>query len=194
MDYKMASRKRSRDLNKQIVEEDRKRQKVHQRGKRKVSILFDGRGIQNAIVRAIKREDTTYVVGCVAWLSNKRILKCMAEHLNGVTIITTADKLTKRRKNQQAYAKLRGCFAGGVIRIVGEGRGRFKSLMHHKFLLGMNAAREPIWVMNGSFNVTESAVSNIENVMIFDDPEIAGTFFDEFKRIHRISRPLKIKG
>ncbi len=187
-------KKRSRDLNQQIVEKDRKRQKVHQRGKRKVSVIFDGRGIQNAIVRAIKREDTAYVVGCVAWLSNKRILKAMAEHLKGVTIITTADKLTKRRKNQQAYAKLSGCFAGGVIRVVGEGRGRFKSLMHHKFLIGTNAAREPLWVMNGSFNVTESAVSNIENIVVFDDPEIAGTFFDEFKRIHRISRPLKIRG
>jgi len=187
------SKKRPRDLNKQIDDEERKRQKVHQRGKRKVSIIFDGRGIQNAIVRNIKREDTVYVVGCVAWLSNKRILKCMAEKLNGVTLITTTDRLTKRKKNQQAYAKLRGCFAGGVIRTVGEGKGRFKSLMHHKFLCGLNVAREPIWVMNGSFNVTESAVTNIENLMIFDDPEISTTFFDEFKRIHKISKPLKIK-
>lgn len=185
--------KRCRDLNQQINNEERKRQKVHQRGKRKVSILFNGRGILNAIVRNIKREDTAYVVGCVAWLSNKRILSCMAENLKGVTLITTTDRLTKRRKNQQAYAKLRGCFAGGVIRTVGEGRGRFKSLMHHKFLIALNEAREPIWVMNGSFNVTESAVSNLENVMIFDDSEIATTFFEEFKRVHKISKALKIK-
>ena len=190
----MSLKKRCRDLNQQVNNEDRKRQKVHQRGKRKVSILFNGRGIQNAIVKNIKREDTAYIVGCVAWLSNKRILKAMAEHLKGVTIITTTDKLTKRRKNQQAYAKLSGCFQGGVIRTVGEGRGRFKSLMHHKFLIGLSEGREPIWVMNGSFNVTESAVTNIENCMIFDDPEIATTFFEEFKRIHRISKPLKIRG
>ena len=189
----MPGSKRSRDLNQQVNDEERKRQKVHQRGNRKVSILFNGRGIQNAIVRSIKREDVAYVVGCVAWLSNKRILKCMAEHLKGVTIITTTDKLTKRRKNQQAYAKLSGCFQGGVIRTVGEGRGRFKSLMHHKFLIFLNTAREPIGCMNGSFNVTESAVTNLENVMIFDDPEIATTFFEEFKRIHKISKPLKIK-
>ena len=189
----MPAKKRSRDLNQQVNNEERKRQKVHQRGKRKISVVFDGRAIQNTIVRNIKREDTVYVVGCIAWLSNKRILKCMAEHLKGVTIVTTTDKLTKRRKNQQAYAKLGGCFAGGVIRTVGEGRGRFKSLMHHKFFLGLNASREPLWVMNGSFNVTESAVTNIENVMIFDDPEIATTFFEEFKRIHKISKPLKIR-
>jgi phosphatidylserine/phosphatidylglycerophosphate/cardiolipin synthase-like enzyme len=47
---------------------------------------------------------------------------------------------------------------------------------------------------NGSFNVTESAVTNLENIMVFDDPEIAMTFFEEFKRLHRVSQPLKIKG
>ena len=180
-------------MNQQVNNEERKRQKVHQRGNRKVSIIFDGRGIQNAIVRNIKREDTAYVVGCVAWLSNKRILKCMAENLKGVTIITTTDKLTKSRKNQQAYAKLSGCFQGGAIRTVGEGKGRYRSLMHNKFMIFLNTAREPIGCMNGSFNVTESALRHIENVMIFDDPEIAGTFFEEFKRIHKISKPLKIK-
>ena len=187
------TKKRTRDLNKQIDDEERKRQKVHQRGKRRVTIIFDGRGIQNAIVRNIRREDTAYVVGCVAWLSNKRILKCMAEQLRGVTLITTTDKLTKRRNNQQAYAKLAGCFAGGVIRTAGEGRGRFKSLMHHKFLCGLNEAREPIWVMNGSFNITESACTNLENLMSFDDREIAQTFFEEFKRVFKISKPLKIR-
>jgi len=173
---------------------DRKRQCVHQRGKRKVTILFDGRGIQNAIVRNIRREDTSFVVGCVAWLSNKRVLKTMSEKLKGVTIICTKDRLTTRRNNQVAYSKLSACYKGGTIRTMGEGRGRYKSLMHHKFLIGLNAARIPLWVMNGSFNVTESAVTNIENVMIFDDPEIATTFFEEFKRLHRISKPLKIKG
>jgi len=186
-------KKRSRDLNQQANDGTRKRQCVHQRGKRKVSILFDGRGIQNAIVRNIKRDDTAYVVGCIAWLSNKRVLKTLAEHTKGVSIICTKDRLTTRHKNQAAYAKLSGCFQGGVIRTMGEGRGRWKSLMHHKFLIGLTATREPLWVMNGSFNVTESALTNIENSMMFDDPEIATTFFEEFKRLHRIAKPLKIR-
>lgn len=185
--------KRSRDLNQQANNAERKRQCVHQRGGRKISIIFDGRGIQNAIVRNVKRDDTVYMVGCVAWLSNKRVLKAMAEHLSGVSIICTKDRLTKSKKNQTAYAKLSGCFQGGSIRTMGEGRGRFKSLMHHKFLIGLTAERTPLWVMNGSFNVTESAVTNLENLMIFDDPEIATTFFEEFKRLHRVSQALKIK-
>jgi|TARA_B110000858_G_C17808819_1_gene479640 hypothetical protein len=190
----MPPKKRSRDLNQQANDEKRKRQCVHQRGKRKISVVFDGRAIQNTIVRNIKREDTVYVVGCIAWLSNKRVLKTMSENTKGVSIICTKDKLTKRKTNQRAYAKLSGCFQGGVIRTMGAGRGRFKSLMHHKFLIGLSAERTPVWVMNGSFNVTESAVTNLENIMVFDDPEIAMTFFEEFKRLHRVSQPLKIKG
>ena len=185
--------KRSRDLNKQADNGERKRQCVHQRGGQKVAIVFDGRAIQNAIVRNIKREDTSYVVGCIAWLSNKRVLKTMAENTRGVSIICTKDRLTTRKKNQTAYSKLSGCFQGGVIRTMGEGRGRFKSLMHHKFLIGLSAAREPVWVINGSFNVTESAVTNLENIMIFHDPGIAATFFEEFKRLHKVAKPLKIQ-
>ena len=67
------------------------------------------------------------------------------------------------------------------------------NLMHHKFLIGLSKDRVPIWVMNGSFNVTESALTNLENSMIFDDPEISTTYFDEFKRLHRMSQKLNIK-
>lgn len=189
----MSKKRPAADLNKQADNGERKRAKTHLRGKKKMSVIFDGRSIQNALVRNIKRADTVYIVGCCAWLSNKRILKTMAECVKGVTLIVTKDKLCNRKPNQAAYAKLSGCYAGGVIRTVGSGRGRFKSLLHHKFLVGLDENREPIWVSNGSFNLTENAVTNIENVMIFDDPEIATDFFDEFKRIYAISSPLKIK-
>ena len=184
--------KRSRDLNKQMDDSDRKRQCVHQRGKRKVTILFDGRGIQNAIVRNIRREDTSFVVGCVAWLSNKRVLKTMSEKLKGVTIICTKDRLTTRRNNQVAYSKLSACYKGGTIRTMGEGRGRYKSLMHHKFLVGLNEAGDALWVSNGSFNMTEGATSHLENCMIISDPLIANVFLDEFVNIFKISRPLVV--
>ena len=110
----------------------------------------------------------------------------------GICIICTKDRLTKRRKNQNAYSSLKPCFQGGVIRVVGEGRGRYKSLMHHKFLVGLDAERQPLWVVNGSFNMTENALNNIENCMELQDPDIAESFFQEFKRIHRVSTPLKI--
>ena len=188
----MPQKRKSVDLNQQADNGERKRQKVHIRGKKKITVIFDGRSILNAIVRNIKREDTSYIVGCCAWLSNKRILKTMAENCKGVTLIVTKDKLCNRSTNQLAYSKLTGCFAGGTIRTAGAGKGRFRSLLHHKFLVGLDEDRKPIWVSNGSFNLTENAVTNIENIMIMDDPEIATDFFEEFKRLHIISSPLKI--
>ena len=188
----MSKKRTSKDLNQQADNGERKRQKVHIRGQKKIAVIFDGRSIQNAIVRYIKREDTAYVVGCVAWLSNKRILKTMSENCKGVTLIVTKDKLCNSKSNQLAYSKLSGCYQGGVIRTVGTGRGRFKSLLHHKFLVGLDGDRQPLWVSNGSFNLTENAVTNIENIMILDDPAIATDFFDEFKRLHAISAPLRI--
>ena len=70
----MPPKKRSRAQ--QANDEKRKRQCVHQRGKRKISVVFDGRAIQNTIVRNIKREDTVYVVGCIAWLSSVLKTNC----------------------------------------------------------------------------------------------------------------------
>ena len=187
----MPPRKRPRDLNKKIESKERNRQKVYQRGPLKISIVFDGREIQNAMIMNIRRQDTNYVVGCVAWFTNKKILKCMAEYLAGVSIVTTNDRLTTRRSNQLAYAQLKACYSD-VIRTVGVGKGRFKSLMHNKFVCGLDQGRQPIWVMNGSFNLTDSAVTNLENVMFLDDPTIANTFLEEFKRIYDISKPLVI--
>ena len=42
-------------------------------------VLFDGKGIQSAIIRYVNKDETKYVVGCIAWLSNKAILRAMAK-------------------------------------------------------------------------------------------------------------------
>ena len=184
--------KESRNLNKQIDDEKRKQQKVFTRGRKKISVIFDGAGIKRAIIRYVNKEETAYVVGCIAWLSNKDILTAMAKK-KGVTIICTKDKMTKRGSNQKAYKNLNPAMAGGAIRVVGEGRGWHKSLMHHKFLIGLDKEGKALWVSNGSFNMTEHATTNLENLMIMEDPDVANTFLDEFKREHKLSKPLKLK-
>jgi len=187
----MPKRKAEQNLNKRINNEDRKRQKVWSRGTNKFTVHFDGTGIRSAVMRTIKDEDTKYVVGCVAWFSNKKILAELAKK-RGVCVIVTRDKLTKSKSNQTAYKKLKPCYRGGPIRVVGAGRGKFKSLMHHKFLCGLDADREPLWVMNGSFNMTQSAMTNLENLMVMHDPGIAKAYFEEFGRVAKISTPLKL--
>jgi len=184
--------KKSKNLNKRMEDESRKQQNVFTRGRKKIHILFDGNGIKRAVIRMINKEETQFVVGCIAWLSNKDILKAMATK-RGCCIICTKDRLTKGIRNQKAYAAIKPAYPGGTIRIVGEGRGWHKSLMHHKFLVGLNGEGKPIWVTNGSFNMTESATTNLENLMIMEDADVAECYFKEFKRVHALSTPLKIK-
>lgn len=153
-----------------------------------VSLLFDGALILKTILKNIKRKDTCFVVGCVAWLSNKRILSALSKK-QGVCFVCTKDKLLKRKSNRAAFALLKPCFPNSTaIRTVGTGRGRLKSLLHHKFIIGCSEDSTPLWVMNGSFNMTESAMTNIENMMLFEDPEVAKAFYEEFCRVFKISK------
>ena len=184
--------KNSRNLNKRMADESRKTQNVFTRGRKKIHILFDGVGIQRAIIRMINKQETAFVVGCIAWLSNKQILAAMAKKKGGC-IICTKDRLTKGIRNQRAYKAIKPAYPGGVIRVVGEGKGWHKSLMHHKFLVGLNSQGNPIWVTNGSFNFTTSATSNLENLMVMEDEDVADCYFQEFRRVHALSSPLKLK-
>lgn len=183
---------RSKNLNERMNDASRKQQKVFTRGRKKIHILFDGKGIQSAIIRMINKQETAFVVGCIAWLSNKSILKAMAKKRGGC-IICTKDRMTKGLRNQKAYAAIKPAYPGGVIRVVGEGRGWHKSLMHHKFLVGLNGEGKPIWVTNGSFNFTQNATTNLENLMVMEDEDVAECYFEEFKRVHALSKPLKLK-
>ena len=78
-----------------------------------------------------------------------------------------------------------------AIRVIGCGSRWNKSLMHHKFLIGMNHAMEPIWLSNGSFNLTNGAKNHLENCMIFEDTTIAKVYLDEFVNLYKISAALK---
>lgn len=155
-------------------------------------IYFDSETIVGALVRRISKSDTRYVIGCSAWFTNRRIISALSLK-DGVSIICTRDKITQVRTTQERYKQLRPLNGVSPINTLGAGRGRARSLMHHKFLVGLNKDKECIWVSNGSFNMTSSATKNIENCMIFDDPAVASVFKDEFLRLYPLSRPLKIK-
>ena len=96
----------------------------------------------------------------------------------------------------QRLARIASCLArpaypGGAVRVVGD-KGWNKSLMHHKFLVGLDEIGEAKWVVNGSFDMTEVATSNIENLMIIEDEDLSQCYLDEFKRVYSVSKPLKI--
>ena len=180
------------NLNKLIEDKTRKRQQVFKNTE--IKIHFNGHSIVNAICRQIKKESTKYVIGCAAWLTNTRILDTMASNADGVCIICTKDKITRAATTQAKYKKLKKLSdAKSAIQVIGCGSGYNKSLVHHKFLVGLDERKKAMWVANGSFNFTKSAVNHLENCMIIENDEVAKLFKSEFMRLFPISRPLKLK-
>ena len=180
------------NLNKLIEDKTRKRQQVFKNTE--IKIHFNGHSIVNAICRQIKKESTHYIIGCAAWLSNVRKLDTLACNAEGVCIIVTRDKLTRSKTKQMKYKKLKMLpGATSPIQTIGCGSGFNKSLLHHKFLVGLDESKKPLWVANGSFNFTKSAVNHLENCMIIENEDVANLYRAEFMRLFPISRPLKLK-
>lgn len=182
----MPKRKRV-NLNTLIDSDDRKHQKVCGN----IKIHFDGASIVAAICRKIRHTNTTYVMGCSAWFTNSNIISCMAQHVKGCCIIVTKDKLLRAKTTKAKYRKL-PVYKDCAIRVIGSGSGYNKSLMHHKFLVGMNKEGEALWVSTGSFNMTQSATKHLENCMVIEDPACAKIYLDEFVSLYKISKPLKL--
>ncbi len=180
------------NLNKLIEDSSRKRQQVFKNTE--IKIHFNGHSIVNAICRQIKKDITHYIIGCAAWLTNTKILDTLAGNVEGVCIICTKDKITRAKTNQSKYKRLKKLpDAKSPIQVIGVGSGYNKSLLHHKFLVGLDEHKKPLWVANGSFNFTKSAVNHLENCMIIENEDVAKLFKAEFMRLFPISRPLKIK-
>ena len=86
--------------------------------------------------------------------------------------------LTRRDENHAAVCK------------VGLARGKFRHLMHHKFIVGFtDSAEVPSFVITGSFNFTQnSASNNLENIVRIDNARIAQAYFQEAKAVLAVSR------
>ena len=148
------------NLNKLIEDKSRKRQQVFTGTT--IKVHFNGNSIVNAICRQIKKESTHYILGCCAWVSNTKILDTLASNVEGVCLIVTRDKITRSKTNQMKYKKLpKLADAKSPIQTIGVGSGYNKSLLHHKFLVGLDEKKKPIFVINGSFNFTKLSLIHI---------------------------------
>jgi len=176
------------DLNKLIVDTSRKTPSIIGHTK----IMFDTTSILSALISRIGKSDTKFVMGCAAWFTNAKIIAALSK-LRGVCIICTRDKVARTKTTKAKYRTLPKHDGIPPIKLLGAGRGRSASLMHHKYLVGMSADQQPLWVSTGSFNLTESACTNIENLMIIESPEIATVFLKEFQRLYPLSKALSLK-
>ncbi len=240
------------------------------------------KNLTNALLGYLSR--STYVVGCVAWVTDFKILDCLKQ-MNGVSIIVQRDSFVMRRykhdqwrqllkmkyqalpvfpwmnlagtfpahkdtfekmskekmairvmgeiQNKQAKQKRRVKFIGlnkkkeaaedsgsGVSSGVDDGMDteggdeeeedkKFEkkeekkeakevdktlcpSMLHHKFLVFLDAQGNYIGLWNGSFNLSKNADESAETVMVFEDPRLAKIFFEEFLRLLPHSFPIPI--
>lgn len=165
------------------------------RGPQKVgdtTFIFDTTQIQKYLISRIKKADTFFVMGCAAWFTNTKIIEALST-LKGVSIICTRDKIARTKSSKAKYKTLKKYSGIPTINLIGAGRGRSASLMHHKFLIGLDKNENPLWISTGSFNLTESACTNLENLQIIENPRIAAVYLQEFQRLFRISKPLNLK-
>lgn len=152
-----------------------------------VEVLFQN---ISAII-ADKIRTSPYVVGCMAWLTDPAILSALAS-CRGVSFVVTNDTVLNSVSVRQRYAALQPLDASrAAVRCVGVRTGASRSLMHHKFLVGLDAARVPAWVAVGSYNASSQAVNNIESVVFLPCPAIARVYYDEFCVIEKSSKTLK---
>ena len=63
--------------------------------------------------------------------------------------------------------------------------------MHNKFIILFNDGK-PYAVITGSYNYTQNARDNIENIVYIEDSAIAEEYSKEFERILKMSKPLRL--
>lgn len=71
--------------------------------------------------------------------------------------------------------------------------GTISNIMHNKFIIFGNTRSNKSSVWTGSLNFTKSAqLSNQENVLVVESRDIVDKFLEQFERIKKRSKPLKI--
>ena len=141
-------------------------------------VAFAGR-CERVVIDFINRSEN--VVGCVAWLTNPMVIAAL-ERIPRAEIVVTADTV----HNRPAL----GLHRIGV-RQIGAARGRYRSLMHHKFMVRLTNG-QPTHVLLGSYNFTRRSNHNIgESIIVVKCSRTAGLFADEARRALRASRPIR---
>jgi cardiolipin hydrolase len=111
-------------------------------------------------------------------LTDPRIAQALADApRRRVDTWVVMDESEARRPGSQAPL-LERALGGRFALRTGRGRGRH-AIMHHKFLVA-----DDRYVATGSFNWTrEAECCNWENLVILDDPGLATSFEQEFRRL-----------
>jgi phosphatidylserine/phosphatidylglycerophosphate/cardiolipin synthase-like enzyme len=157
-----------------------------------VEVLFAD--IAERVAREIA-SNSQFVVGCMAWLTEARVLEALSA-IQGVSIVVTNDSILNNKWTRARYDSLPIMLQEDdeAVRCVGlRTGGMTRALMHHKFFVGLRVVENkltPVWVVTGSFNATMKAESNVENALIIRDQHVAEAYYQEYLQVLAISKPL----
>ena len=180
-----------------------------------VDVHFEN--LEKRCVEFIDRQ--TVVVGCVAWLTNRAIIRALAKKNSGVSIVVQKEtslrdgsfnsdalrtlKATSRHRYGEHVASMfkeRGTGKVDAVRCMGyapKKNGEFNPFprMHHKFIVGCRVDDDrdvvvPQEVWVGSFNLTANASRSLENAIVLQDPATATAFYDEWIHILSLSEEM----
>lgn len=158
-----------------------------------------------------------YVMGCVAWLTNKNIIAAL-EKSKGVKIIVNKEEFLSSKMEKSKlnfYKNLRGKYDNiknmfedktvlssdifnnyfncveGVKKdrnsILTFGIVNCCSKLHHKFLIFFDENVNPIGVWSGSYNLSSNSNYSLENALYITDQQIILKYIDEFRCIYQHS-------
>lgn len=172
--------------------------------------------IEKHIIAYIK--NATYIVGCLAWLTNMNILDTLKMKA-GVKIIVnkeaylnpeldvyhnTFHEIVRTKYNElpdltaKANLDITPIFkiashenkTGAILTF---GVVSSMSKMHHKFLVFFDQAMKPIGVWTGSYNFSRTSNLSLENGIYITDPATIEKYHHEFSKIYFHAEPYNWK-
>jgi hypothetical protein len=165
----------------------------------KIKVYFDN--LDDHFISHLKK--AKFAVGCVAWVSSRKIMIEMKKLKAFSLVVNTEKHLTEHCDILSHQTYLKTLLIGPVLKIGAKSYpsavccGEFNQTdnpqeplarMHHKFVVMLDAKKRPIGVWTGSFNFTSNAQTSLENAVYISDPKIAKAYFQEWKRVFKISQ------
>lgn len=138
--------------------------------------------IENIICDYIEEYDTIFV--CSAWFSSKAILSKISER-NSLVIVSWNESLLEGTSNCNiSWLKELETYEVS-LRMLNDK----EKLLHSKYIILLKE-KIPEAVITGSYNFTERAKENIENIVYIKDSSIASNYLENFKEL--IKRTIRI--
>ena len=172
------------------------------------------KNIEDIIVEKIKVSN--HIAGCVAWLTNKRILKELSKKETVCIVVQDEDFLRpdtdfdgNKQKFKETMKQLYNSIPNREIYLANLGINTMSSVdsgirrcgyinkdkvpafprMHNKFIICDNKE-----VITGSFNYTENSTNSLENIVCIREKSIVNAYYRQFGDIVVMSVPLNWEG